>query len=62
MASATLTNPAMLALWLDANDVELIKLVLDTKTITPVLVCSKSPTYYNPVPKEKWAKPRRTQH
>jgi hypothetical protein len=42
--------------WLDANDTELIKLVLGTNTITPVLARSKSPTCCNPVPKEKWAK------
>ena len=42
-------------LWILANDAELIKLIKTTQTITPVSSCSKTPTYYNPVPREKWS-------
>jgi hypothetical protein len=42
-------------LWTLANDAELIKLIKTTQTITPAHSCSKTPTYYNPVPREKWS-------
>jgi hypothetical protein len=42
-------------LWALANNTELIKLIKTTQTITPVHSCSKSPTYYNPIPREKWS-------
>jgi hypothetical protein len=42
-------------LWMLADNTELVKLIKTTQTITPVHSCSKSPTYYNPVPREKWS-------
>jgi hypothetical protein len=41
-------------LWLDANDAELVKLIPSTQTLRPVHTTPKKPTYYNPVPGEKW--------
>ena len=41
--------------WLLASDTELVKLVETTRTLCPVHFASSSPTYFNPVPKEKWS-------
>ena len=42
------------ALWMTAGGAELTKLVRDTATMRPVMTCPRKPTYYNPVPREKW--------
>ena len=42
--------------WLLKDIVELIKLILETKTLRPVMNPLKTPTYYNRVVKEKWNK------
>ena len=41
--------------WLRGSDNELIKLVATTRTLCPVHFASSTPTYYNPVAKEKWS-------
>jgi hypothetical protein len=38
-----------------SSDKELIKLVATTRTLCPVHFASSTPTYYNPVAKEKWS-------
>jgi hypothetical protein len=42
--------------WLLKDIAELIKLILETKTLKPTLNPLKKPTYYNRVVKEKWNK------
>jgi hypothetical protein len=42
--------------WLLKDIAELIKLILETKTLRPVMNPLKTPTYYNRVVKEKWNK------
>jgi hypothetical protein len=41
--------------WLLASDTELVKLVETTRTICPVHFAASPPTYFNPIPKEKWS-------
>ena len=41
--------------WLLASDTELVKLVETTRTLCPVHFASSPPTYFNPIPKEKWS-------
>ncbi len=41
--------------WLLASDTELVKLVETTCTLCPVHFASSSPTYFNPIPQEKWS-------
>ena len=41
-------------LWLDLSGLELIKLVRSTGTLAPCMKPTKTPTYYNQVPGEKW--------
>ena len=41
------------AQWLRASDNELIKLVETSRTLCPVHLAASSPTYYNPVAREK---------
>jgi hypothetical protein len=43
--------------WLLASDTELVKLVETARTLCPVHSTSSSPTYFNPIPKEKRSPP-----
>ena len=47
-------NGPFRAQWLRASDNELIKLVETSRTLCPVHLAASSPTYYNPVAREKW--------
>ncbi len=41
--------------WLFASDTEMVKLVETTRTLCQVHFASSPPTYFNPIPKEKWS-------
>jgi hypothetical protein len=51
---SALSSPHRLQ-WLLASDTELMKLVEITRTLCPIHFAHTTPTYFNPVPKEKWS-------